>query len=77
MTEERIPQDLYQATINAYEFQMQLRVIHQLSQIEKGDTPDNFIHPKQLTDMEKRMLKDAFTAIERAQSFLEHIFPAT
>ena len=68
MTEERIPQDLYQATINAYEFQMQLRVIHQLSQIEKGDTPDNFIQPKQLTDMEKRMLRDAFTVIERTQS---------
>lgn len=77
MTEERIPQDLYQATVNAYEFQMQLRLIHQLSQIEKGDTPDNFIHPEQLTDLEKRMLRDAFTVIERTQSFLENIFPAT
>ena len=75
MTEERIPQDLYQATVNAYEFQMQLRLIHQLSQIEKGDTPDNFIHPEQLTDLEKRMLRDAFTVIERTQSFLENIFP--
>lgn len=75
-TEEKIPQDLYNATVDAYELQMQLRVIHQLSQIEKGDTPDNFIHPEHLTDLEKRMLKDAFTVIEKTQAFLENIFPA-
>jgi len=77
MAEEKIPQDLYQATVDAYEFQMQLRLVHQLSQIENGDVPDNFIHPEQLTDVEKRMLRDAFTVIERTQSFLENIFPAT
>jgi len=76
MTEEKIPLDLYQATVDAYEFQMQLRLIRQLSQIENGDVPDNFIHPEQLTDIEKRMLRDAFTVIERTQSFLENIFPA-
>ena len=77
MTEEKIPQDLYRATVDAYELQMQLRVIHQLGQIERGDVPDNFIQPEHLTDLEKRMLKDAFTVIERTQSFLENIFPAT
>ncbi len=77
MTEGKIPKDLYQATADAYEFQMQLRLIHQLSQIENGKVPDNFIHPEQLTDIEKRMLRDAFTVIERTQSFLENIFPAT
>ena len=77
MTEEKIPRDLYRATVDAYEFQMQLRVIHQLSQIEKGDFPDNFIHPEHLTDLERRMLRDAFTVIEKTQSFLENIFPAS
>jgi len=77
MTEKRIPHNLYKTTINAYEFQMQLRVIHQLNQIEKGDIPDNFIRPEQLTDLEKRMLRDAFTVIEKTQDFLENIFPAT
>ncbi len=76
-TEEKIPQDLYRAMVDAYEFQMQIRVIHQLSQIEQGDTLDNFIDPEYLTDLEKQMLRDAFTVIERSQGFLENIFPAT
>ncbi len=75
MTEERIPRDLYQATVDAYEFQMQLRIIHQLGKMENGEVPDNFIHPEHLTDLEKRMLRDAFTVIEKTQVFLENIFP--
>jgi CBS domain-containing protein len=71
-----ISAELHRDMIDAYELQMQLRVIHQLAQIEKGILPDNFIHPEQLTSLEKRMLKDAFTVIEKIQAVLDKIFPA-
>ena len=54
---------------------MQLQVIHQLSQIESGSTPDNFITPAHLTDIEERMLKDAFRVIEKMQGVLVKLFP--
>ena len=49
---------------------LQLRVIHQLSQIEKGNEPDDYILPEQLSDLEKRMLKDGFSVIGRMQSLM-------
>ncbi len=72
---EKISKDLYESTVDAYELQMQLRVIHQLSQIEDGREPDNYIHPEELTDLEKQMLKDAFSVIERLQNVLDNLFP--
>ena len=70
-----ISKELFNATIEAYELQMQLQVIHQLSQIESGSTPDNFINPAHLTDIEERMLKDAFRVIEKMQGVLVKLFP--
>ncbi len=74
--ENHISEELYRAAAEAYELQLQLRVVHQLSQIERGKLPDNFINPEQLTPLEKRMLKDAFTVIETIQSVLDKMFPA-
>lgn len=73
--EGHISPDLLQATTDAYELQMQLRLVHQLYQIDNGTIPDNYINPTELTELEKRMLKDAFTVIERLQSLLKTIFP--
>jgi CBS domain-containing protein len=75
MLGEKISKDLYHSAVEAYELQMQLRVIQQLGQIENGNDPDNFIRPAQLSDLEKRMLRDAFAVIERMQNELERIFP--
>ncbi len=75
MQREKISKDLYHSAMEAYELQMQLRVIHQLGQIEDGNVPDNFINPAHLSDLEKRMLRDAFGVIERIQSVLESMFP--
>lgn len=66
---------LLQAATDAYELQMQLRLVHQLHQLENGSIPDNHINPANLTELEKRMLKEAFTVIERLQSLLKTIFP--
>ncbi len=71
-----IAKELYESMVDAFELQMQLRVIHQLSQIEDGIPPDDFIYPEELTDLEKRMLKDAFRVIEKMQDVLKKQFPA-
>lgn len=60
---------------DAYELQMQQRLIHQLRQIEEGVLPDNHINPEQLSDLEKRMLKEAFAVIERLYSVLDKMYP--
>lgn len=70
-TKMKMTDDFYDEMVDAYELQMQLRVINQLEQIENGREPDDFIYPDQLTDLEKRMLKDGFSVIENMQQILK------
>lgn len=70
-----IPVGLCQSAKKAYELQMQFRIIHQLKQIEDNVVPDNFIKPADMTEMERTMLKDAFSVIEKMQALLEKLFP--
>lgn len=58
----------------AFEFLMQLRLVHQLSRINMGQEPNNFIDPASLTDLEKQTLKEAFGVIGRLQNFLRDEF---
>jgi signal-transduction protein with cAMP-binding, CBS, and nucleotidyltransferase domain len=41
-----------------------------LAQIEQGREADDDIYPDQLSDLEKRMLKDGFSVIGRMQSLM-------
>ncbi len=75
--EGQISSELATQAQHAYEFQMYLRIVHQLQQIDSGAEPDNHIDPSQLSDLEKRTLKDAFSTIERLQEALRAIFPPT
>jgi len=70
-----ISSELCSTAAEAYELQMQIRFVHQLHQLESGIQPDNYIDPGQLSDLEKQMLKDAFSVIERLQGVLKSIFP--
>jgi len=70
-----ISKNLWSAASEGYELQMQMRLVHQLYQIENGLIPDNYINPTNLTELEKRMLKDAFSIIERLQGNLKTLFP--
>ncbi len=72
---EFINRDIWSSTNDAYELQMQQRLIHQLRQIEEGILPDNHINPEQLSELDRRMLKDAFTVIERLYSVLDKLYP--
>jgi CBS domain-containing protein len=75
MEGEQIQRELWSAASEAYELQMQQRLVHQLRQIEAGILPDNHIDPADLSDLERRMLKDAFTVIERLYGVLERMYP--
>jgi CBS domain-containing protein len=66
-----IPKELHTETSAAYEFIMQLRLVHQLRMLEQGTTPDNHINPGDLSDLEKQTLKDAFGVIRRLQNHVK------
>ncbi len=74
---EWIQGELWSSASEAYELQMQQRLVHQLRQIEAGTVPDNYIDPADLSDLERRMLKDAFTVIERLYGVLDQMYPVT
>ncbi len=70
-TKMNLPKEFYEEMADAYELQMQLRVIHQLGQIEEGIEPDDYIYPEELSDLEKRMLKEGFGVIGKMQNLMK------
>ena len=55
---------------DALEFVSYVRLRHQVRQHRAGVAPDNFVSPSELTDEERRHLKDVFQIIRRAQATL-------
>ncbi len=55
----------------AYEYLMQQRLLCQISNIEKGEEPENYINPKKLSRIEQTLLKEVFKRIEGIQTRLE------
>jgi len=55
---------------DAFEFIGTVRIQHQADQIRRGTEPDNFVSPDQLSDFDRRHLKDAFRITRRMQSAL-------
>lgn len=48
-----------------------LRIKHQANQIQRGEEPDNYMSPKELSKLEREHLKDAFKVIQTMQQSLE------
>ncbi|THB67063.1 MAG: CBS domain-containing protein, partial [Desulfovibrio sp.] len=71
---DAIPEDLGVDALEAYEFLMHLRLVHQLDMVEMGEEPNNFIDPKKLSDLEKKTLKEAFGVLGRIQTHLKEMF---
>ncbi len=69
-----LSEDFYDEICNAYGFLMQIRLAHQLRQMEQGETPNNQINPARLSELERRTLKDAFSVIGRIQSYIKDYF---
>jgi CBS domain-containing protein len=55
---------------HAFEFIMLLRIQHQFEQIEAGKEPNNFVNPRNLSNLEKRMMKESFSLIARMQDII-------
>ncbi len=75
--EGHLDRHVAKSAIGSYELLMQLRLLHQLDQLEEGILPDNYIDPADLTDLERRTLKESFRVLERLQAILETMFPAS
>jgi hypothetical protein len=46
----------------------QTRLEHQAAQIQRGEKPDNFMAPGDLSDFERSHLRDAFVVIKTMQN---------
>jgi len=53
--------------IDAYEFLGMLRVEHQAKELIRGESPDNYLSPKEISKLEREHLKDAFKVIKSLQ----------
>ena len=58
----------------AYEFIVYLQISRHLDALAKGEDPDNFINPKSLNSLQRKMLKESFAVIRRLQSTIEFRF---
>jgi signal-transduction protein with cAMP-binding, CBS, and nucleotidyltransferase domain len=56
--------------IEAFGFIFSLRLDHQVEQLRRGETPDDFIDPKTLNPLARSYLKEAFRAVSSVQSGL-------
>lgn len=70
----QITRDLHIELTEAYEFLMQLRLVHQLKMMEAGEEPHNHLDPAQLSELEKKTLKEAFGVISRMQTYVGKIW---
>lgn len=68
--EPQLAEDLGQA----FEFLLGLRVRVQLEQQRRGEPPSNFVDPRQLSSLDRTLLKEAFRVIGRAQAVVRERF---
>ena len=54
----------------AFELFAELRLDHQIAQLEAGEPPDDLIDPKTLNTLTRRYLRDAFRAVASVQKSL-------
>jgi CBS domain-containing protein len=59
------------------EFISMVRIRHQAVDVEQENEPDNNIEPENLSDFERRNLKDAFQILSNAQNFLKYRYTAS
>lgn len=58
----------------AFEFLLDLRVRVQLEQLQRGEKPSNYVDPRQLSSLDRTLLKEAFRVIGRAQAIVRDRF---
>lgn len=55
---------------DALEFLAQLRIVHQMHQIQQGVPLDNYLFPREISNFERTQLKDAFGVVKDLQAVL-------
>ncbi len=60
--------------IDAFEFLGLLRSTHQAKQLQAGKQPDNYLHPKEISRLEREHLKDAFKVIKTLQKARQVVY---
>jgi len=60
---------------DAFEFISYVRLRHQAAQVRRGEPPDNFVAPGDLSSFDKRHLREAFTIVRASQSALAGRYP--
>lgn len=58
----------------AFRFLWQIRLRHQVAQVEAGTAPDDFVDPKALGPLDRSALKESFRVIRAAQTFVSTEF---
>ncbi|PMH46583.1 cyclic nucleotide-binding protein [Vibrio sp. 10N.286.49.B3] len=72
-----LPKGRAQDLRDALEFISMVRIRHQAYDVESTITPDNNIEPENLSDFERRNLKDAFQILSNGQNFLKFRYQAS
>ncbi|MHA7861013.1 DUF294 nucleotidyltransferase-like domain-containing protein [Tessaracoccus sp. Y36] len=60
--------------LDAHEFLGYIRLQHQGRQVAAGSEPDNHVNPEDLSDFERRSLREAFVIVGKAQAALNVAF---
>jgi CBS domain-containing protein len=69
-----INEDLCSEVLAAHEFQTQLVLINQLRALDVGAAPGYVIDPADLSELEKRTLKDTFGVLVKLQAIVAEKF---
>lgn len=67
-----LPRGRGQDLRDALEFISMVRIRHQALDLEQGNEPDNNVEPENLSDFERKNLKDAFQILSNAQKFMKY-----
>ncbi|MGZ4130269.1 MAG: putative nucleotidyltransferase substrate binding domain-containing protein, partial [Actinomycetota bacterium] len=65
-----IDDDLSDGLAEAFRFLWDVRLGHQVRQLDRGHAPDDFVDPREVGPVARHGLKEAFKVIERAQRVL-------
>ncbi len=66
--EKVLKPDAYHDLDQAYNYLMQHRLLAQINSIESGESADNYINPKKLSNIEQTLFRTIFKSIERMQA---------
>lgn len=69
-----LKESTFRETMEVYDLLMSIRFKYQAKAMDNGDAPNNQINPKKLTEIEREILKKAFTGISNLQAKISYDF---